>query len=514
MIVPPSAPFMPKKTERETVPVIEATARVRVNSFGEAVWRFFCSVKLAMSLIALIAFATLLGTVIIQMPPELLGDSASRKMWTTGMQPRFGDLTGIMFDLGLFNLFSTLWFKGLLAVLTLNIVVCTLNRLPATWKQATATRMKVGPRFYAHGEYAASYAFAATTNEVAGKLPAALAGGLRVRYQESQADEDGSRSFYADRFHLLPLGTYLNHIGIVLIFIGAIWGTLMGDSFKLVDFAVPQGGSREVGQGTGLVVYNNGFFSENYPDGRPADYRSDLTVTRNGQEIARKTIRVNDPLDIDGVKFHQAFFGNAADIEVKDATGTTVYKGSVPLAYRSKMYGPTRPMGSFSLGNGEVQVDVVSSAGQGDEQVKPGQMYLRAYAIRSDQPLWEATLGQRQSSSQQGLTVTFQRERLFSGLQVGRDPGMNLVVVASSLMIFGIMLVFYFPVRRLWVRVEPREGGSVVLLKGQASRRAGLAGKMLRVGEDLQAAGGTMLHRSAALDEEYDLRHERELATA
>jgi cytochrome c biogenesis protein len=489
------------------------TSRERVNSLGEALWRLFCSVRLAMALIALISIATLVGTLLIQMPPELQGDPASRTMWVNGLTPRFGDFTGLMYDLGLFNLFTSWWFKLLLLILTLNIVVCTLNRFPKMWKQSTRTRMEVGPRFFTHGEYTATLALPVETGAAQQQLAGALKRrGLSVRLSKAvdatDAQPPAAKSFavYADRFRYMPLGTYLNHVGIVLIFIGAIWGTLLGSNIKIVDFAIPEGGDRAVGFDTGLVVHSDGFTEVDYPDGRAADYYSDIVLYENGQQVAQQRIRVNEPLEYKGILFHQAFFGNAADIKVTDdASGQVVYQGSVPLAYRSKMYGPDNPMGSFSLANGEIQVDVVAPAGPGDPTLRPGQLGLAVYRVPDDHELWRDTLSQRGSVSKQGLTFTFLRERQFSGLQVVRDHGVTIIFIATACMLAGIALVFYFPARRLWARVEPGDGGAIIHLKGQAPRRAGLAHDIMRLTDQLKAAGATIREESPAILEQREM---------
>ena len=42
---------------------------------------------------------------------------------------------------------------------------------------------------------------------------------------------------------------------------------------------------------------------------------------QDGQQIAEKTIRVNDPLDVGGYTFHQNGFGPAPDVVIRDADG-------------------------------------------------------------------------------------------------------------------------------------------------------------------------------------------------
>ena len=64
---------------------------------------------------------------------------------------------------------------------------------------------------------------------------------------------------------------------------------------------------------------------------------------KDGQEIDRHTVRVNDPLRYDGLTFYQAFFGAAAIMTVKDADGrrSLVQSEGVPLACETDDEGRT-----------------------------------------------------------------------------------------------------------------------------------------------------------------------------
>src|SRR5262249_57599083 len=69
-----------------------------------------------------------------------------------------------------------------------------------------------------------------------------------------------------------------------------------------------------------LVVKNYSFQAPGFAEtGQASDFITDLGVFQNGTEIARKAIRVNDPLAVDGYSFHQNGFGPAPDIVLTDA---------------------------------------------------------------------------------------------------------------------------------------------------------------------------------------------------
>src|SRR5204862_2099095 len=81
-----------------------------------------------------------------------------------------------------------------------------------------------------------------------------------------------------------------------------------------------------------LVLRSNGFQAPGIETGKPTDFTTDLAVYRDGQLLARKTIRVNDPLAVAGYTFHQNGFGPAPDLEIRDTTsGDVLWSGPVPM---------------------------------------------------------------------------------------------------------------------------------------------------------------------------------------
>ena len=60
---------------------------------------------------------------------------------------------------------------------------------------------------------------------------------------------------------------------------------------------------------------------------------------------------------------------------------------------------------------------------------------------------------------------------MFTGLQVARDPGVNIVWVGCGLMILGIVMAFFLSHRRVWLRLSKGADGRMeVVLAGAANR--------------------------------------------
>ena len=107
------------------------------------------------------------------------------------------------------------------------------------------------------------------------------------------------------------MATLFTHAGLILFLVAAAVTSRLGDEQGLV---VPEGESltvQPIGTPGLLLVKNLDFEAPGFETGRPTDFTTDLAVYQDGQEIARKTIRVNDPLSVGGYTFHQNGFGPA-----------------------------------------------------------------------------------------------------------------------------------------------------------------------------------------------------------
>jgi len=58
----------------------------------------------------------------------------------------------------------------------------------------------------------------------------------------------------------------------------------------------------------------------------------------------------------------------------------------------------------------------------------------------------------------------------YTGLQLTRDPGMNVVWVGSAILVIGLCIMFYMPHRKLWLVIEPEGKALCVHLAGMTNR--------------------------------------------
>jgi len=247
-------------------------------------------------------------------------------------------------------------------------------------------------------------------------------------------------------------------------------GAMLGAAgFRNEGFAVAVGSTVAVGNGTNLSIQAVSFTDSYYENGSPADYASHLIVYENGQQVAEQTIRVNDPLRYGEVKVFQSFFGPAADVVVRDTTGATLFEDGVPLLWSSN--DGSKMVGEFAIPAKDLTVYVIGVAsGRVDAAIKPGQMQLEIFQGDNRQtPLGIEVVDPGKPVTVAGLELTFVRERQYTGLIVARDPGGPLVWLGALLLVLGVMLVFFFPARRIWARVSSTASGSRIQVAALAS---------------------------------------------
>ena len=110
------------------------------------------NVQFAMVQIAAIALAASVGVALKQLPDFALlsaSDYASEMGKLRAVyEPTLGPLTGLFERLGFFRIFTAPWFTALLVLLTVSIVVCTLDRLPKIRAQTARSRVEQPSAFF------------------------------------------------------------------------------------------------------------------------------------------------------------------------------------------------------------------------------------------------------------------------------------------------------------------------------------------------------------------------------
>ncbi|OGO53420.1 MAG: hypothetical protein A2V84_05900 [Chloroflexi bacterium RBG_16_70_13] len=427
-------------------------ARQESRGLFEAVWDLLTSMRFSLVVTLAMAGLGVLGALIIQVPAGVEADASAKLDWLSGVRPRYGGWTDILDRLQLFNVFNSVWFRGLTAFLTISLIACMVQRAPGLWRTATKPRITVGDGFFAHARERDSIVVRGDAADLTARAVAVL----RRHHYRVVAEEDEAINLYADRFRWAPFGSLIGHLAIVVILAGVMVGALFG--FHDNAFVIAEGSTAAVPSGGGLSLKLVSFEDAYYTTtGAPSDYASELVLYQDGREVARHTARVNDPLRFGDLSFFQSFYGPAAHVSVASTDGAVLFSDGVALAWETQADG--RSVGTFTIPSEDLTVWLVGTLGTGDTLVRPGQIRVETYRASTGDPIEQISIDQGVATTVSGLQFTFGRELQFTGLSVARDPGTILVWLGSILLIAGFTIGFSFPHRRLWARLVLRPDG-------------------------------------------------------
>lgn len=294
------------------------------------VYRLLTSVRVALILLATVIVGALLGVVFPQAPDEVRIAPIAYDQYVEFQRGRYGVFVEPMRRLGLFEVFHSFWFNGVILVLLLAVAVCTANRIPPIVRNVRRPVRRVNDRFFERAHHRAEFTTPAE--------PAALVTQLRKRrYRVEAVQREGATYLFADRFPWAQFGTFVSHLSLILFMSGAIVTKVVGFSAFI---SIPEQQTQPVfstihtGQ---MQVENLGAAETLDAAGNVTRYHSDLAVYRNGRRICTGTSTVNNPLHCAGYVLHQTTFSpDGMALQVRDtATGQVIYHEVVAAGGRA-----------------------------------------------------------------------------------------------------------------------------------------------------------------------------------
>jgi cytochrome c biogenesis protein ResB len=295
---------------------------VRVLDMAVWLWRLLASGQFAVAIITLLAVGGLLAVAIPQIPVPMRGNSFAVEQWLEVRRGDFGPFTDPMYRLGLFDVVRAWWFVTGLGLLAISIGVYILDRLVFTWRSIASPTLQPPDSFF---DRAANRAVLVAA---AGRPATALEGVLRRRrFAVRASTQAGATYLFADRFAWAQLGSFFTHGAVVLFLVGGLVSYFGGYTQDLLIaegrtnpvFPVSHADQMQVEVTNAIAAFDE--------DGIPSDYRSELVIYQDGQEVKRGVTTVNTPLRYGGYAFHQAaYFGEGAELSVRDASsGNALY---------------------------------------------------------------------------------------------------------------------------------------------------------------------------------------------
>lgn len=436
----------------------DKTAKPNVT---DRIWNLFTSLKLVIILLLILAVLSIAGTIIEQNKPL--------QEYYRYLKP---STVALFNSLGLLDMYHSWWFVSCLGLLALNIIACTMDRYAPIMSGLRRTKLILDEALEKSLNPKDKIKYVLPMDVVEKKV-IELAGKSFGGQPVVTTTEDGSRHYFFEKGKYTRLAFFFTHLSVLLIFVGALVGSFFGYKGYVNIHEGEMIGRLEtrVGQIKTLdfSVKCNAFTADFYPNGMPKDYISDLSVIKDGKEVLRKNIKVNDPLSFQGITFYQSSYGalpDGAQLEVRNQDGTLRGVVEAPLSQRVAVPGLKEQvevadyqehfhMPDGSEGGAAVGVNIYPENGA------PFGIWLLAKDPDYD----------KVRRGPYYLLVKELKLRKYTGLQVNKDPGEWFVWVGSLLMIGGIMVAFFMSHKKLWVCLKKDKKGRTELTIGGTTNK-------------------------------------------
>ncbi|MDH3393360.1 MAG: cytochrome c biogenesis protein ResB [Desulfobulbaceae bacterium] len=411
--------------------------------------QFFASVQLTLFTFIALATSSIIGTIIQQ--------NKEPGFYIAQYGPKLAQL----FDLlNIDDMYNSSWFLSLLVLLSLNLIVCTIDRLPNVWRMVVLDNLQTTPerleRQSRRQEFLVSNAHEGAVSEAK-----AVLGTFGSGIQQSDGEE--GTLLFSQKGAWTRLGVYVVHASVLIIFVGAIIGSIYGHKGGVT---LPEGSTIsaifEYGTGRmidlGFSVRCDKFTLSYYDNGAPKEYRSDLTVIEDGKEVLTKAIVVNDPLDYRGYTFYQASYEPRNEMMVTVVNETSGVEKSFNVVPRREVSWPNEGL-SFGIVNiqGSQQTGYGYKIWFSDNHGEPASLWLI-----EDQP------GKvKRDSATYSISL---RRRYATGLQIAKDPGVWYVYIGCLAMLLGLLVAFFLSHRRVWIYIAKQGDATRILLSGTANK--------------------------------------------
>lgn len=428
--------------------------------WGKALMDFFASLRLTIFLLIILSLTSILGTVIPQgeTPHEYLHNSSQAKI-------------KLFQALDLFDMYHSWWFIGILALFTINLIVCSAKRLPHVWRFVSRP-----------ATVADEQTLSGLSNRVDLPIkgffvqPEKLQNLLAEKFGKAVVTKaDGAIHLFAERCAVSRLAVYVTHLSIIVIFIGSIIGSVWG--YKGFVTITEGDMISSVRTRSGDIVKLDfslrcdDFSVSYYPTGAPKEFKSILTVVdKNGVPVAGHAnvpVIVNDPLQYAGLTFYQSSYGKTGDhsFSVRGADGRTAEYILVPTQGAKRLSDGTVLRVTESTTDVSQFIPGKSGAAAQVELTSAGGGPTQSTIIYANHP--EENM--RTAMQTGGSVLTYNGlvgEKEYTGLQVTKDPGVWVVWIGCILMMVGIYGAFLMSHRRIWIRITDDE----IVIAGHANK--------------------------------------------
>ena len=456
-------------------------------------WRQLTSMRTALMLLLLLALAAIPGSLV---PQRGVDRQAVERYFI-----EHPDLAPIYDKLGLFDVYTSVWFSAVYILLMASLLGCIIPRLRVYWRQLRARPPKA-PRRLDRMPESRTYETSAAPDAVLDEARTIL---RRKRARVDIVDDE----LRSEHGYLREAGNLIFHCSLVVVLVGVAAGGLFGYRGHVIvtegnGFSNTLTQYDEISSGAlfsedqmppftfHLDEMNTEFQVDGPQRGAPKHFEARGTYTSEpGADPESFDIEVNHPLTIDGTSVFLISPGYAPVVKVKDGNGNVTFNGPVPFLPEDGTYTssgvikvpeaqPTQLgfQGFFlptaaRLADGEAPVSIypgpvnpnlglfVYYGDLGMDEGAPQSVYtldkenLTQIKGKDGEPLRVSlSIGQVADLPGGRGSIEFTGLRTFARFQISDTPGQLVPLTGVVVGLLGLMLSLYIRPRRTWVRVR------------------------------------------------------------
>jgi len=443
------------------------------------IWDFFTSVRLTIVILLTLAATSIIGTLIPQNQEPAAYFQA------------FGGFLYRLFDIfGLFDMYHSWWFQLLIVLLTINIIVCSIDRISANRRILFVKKPTFSLARFRNFKRKEQFEDDRSTDQLQEVCQVFVKRHFRHSHMETT---DAGYAIYGEKGRWTRFGVYTVHLSVVLLLVGGLIGSIFGFDGWV---NIPEGESvsqiqlRSQAQVLQLdfEIRCDDFDVSFYDTGAPKEFRSSLTILEQGREVVKKDIIVNDPLRYKGVNMFQSSYGQIPSdklvLSFTSAKTGMIYSldasPNQPLTIPEKLgtfvLKELRRSAKFkSIDIGDAYVGILTPP-NGD----PVEIILPARFPSFD----------KMRKGEVVIAVAEQVQRFYTGLQVTRDPGVWVVYSGFILMIIGCYITFFMSHQQMYVELAASGKQTEVIVAGTANKNKTAMVTRIKAAADKLAKSG------------------------
>jgi cytochrome c biogenesis protein len=445
------------------------------------IWDFFTSVRLTIVILLTLAATSIIGTLIPQ------------NQEPADYFQAFGGFLYRLFDIfGLFDMYHSWWFQLLIVLLTINIIVCSIDRISANRRILFVKKPTFSLARFRNFKRKEQFKDDRSTDQLQEVCQAFVKRNFRHSHMETT---DAGYAIYGEKGRWTRFGVYTVHLSVVLLLVGGLIGSIFGFDGWV---NIPEGESvsqirlRSQAQVLQLdfEIRCDDFDVSFYDTGAPKEFRSSLTILEQGREVVKKDIIVNDPLRYKGVNMFQSSYGQLpSDKLVLSFTSTKTGMIYSMDASPNQLLTIPEKLGTFvlkelrrsakfkSIDIGDAYVGILTPP-NGD----PVEIILPARFPSFD----------KMRKGEVVIAVAEQVQRFYTGLQVTRDPGVWVVYSGFILMIIGCYITFFMSHQQMYVELAASGKQTKVIVAGTANKNKTAMVARIKAAADKLAKSGAV----------------------